>query len=203
MPGAPTQDPSQLGAWLYSCELAAHDEEAAMGATMPDLPLQVETAHGATTTLVVYYAHCRGLCYDSAAVAIMICFTEPWAVRLCLGHPPTHITAALTLLTDIIFHMVHLQVCTDPGVVLMHGRGPGARHSLGSGARMRGQTCCPPRPTLASSSMPLHEMVFATLKVISVVTQVWPHQVCDTADTVSSPLPPSSDHTYLGLPTRL
>ena len=41
MPEALTQDPSQLGAWLYSCELASHEEEAAMCATMPDLPLQV------------------------------------------------------------------------------------------------------------------------------------------------------------------
>ena len=41
LPGALAQDPSQLGAWLYSCEEASHDEGAAMARTMPDLPLQV------------------------------------------------------------------------------------------------------------------------------------------------------------------
>ncbi|CAL5223560.1 g6093 [Coccomyxa viridis] len=40
LPGALAQDPSQLGAWLYSCEETSHDEEAAMAKTMPDLPLQ-------------------------------------------------------------------------------------------------------------------------------------------------------------------
>ena len=41
LPGALAQDPSQLGAWLYSCEEASHDEEAALSRAMPDLPLQV------------------------------------------------------------------------------------------------------------------------------------------------------------------
>ena len=41
LPRALAQDPAQLGAWLYSCEQASHDEEAAMSETLPDLPLQV------------------------------------------------------------------------------------------------------------------------------------------------------------------
>ncbi len=41
MPGALAQDPSQLGAWLYSCGNSSHDEEAAVSGTMPGLPLQV------------------------------------------------------------------------------------------------------------------------------------------------------------------
>ena len=73
----------------------------------------------------------------------------------------------------------------------MPGRGPGAKHSLGSGVRMREQPCCPPHPTLASSSMPQHEMAYASLRLTSVDRQVWPHQAWNSVIKVSSL--PSSD----------
>ena len=43
LPGGLARDPSQLGAWLYSCGDTSHDEEAAISGTMPDLALQVNT----------------------------------------------------------------------------------------------------------------------------------------------------------------
>lgn len=43
LPRDVAQDPSQLGAWLYSCGECSHEEEAAVNGSITFLPLQVCT----------------------------------------------------------------------------------------------------------------------------------------------------------------
>ena len=56
LPGALAQDPSQLGAWLYSCSSASHDEAAAISRTMPHLSLQVLNLHCSCNSAALVFA---------------------------------------------------------------------------------------------------------------------------------------------------
>ena len=70
LPGALAQDTSQLGAWLYSCEEASHDEVAAMSMTMPDLPLQVtDILCGVYRAILLHSVPGLTACYGLAANA--------------------------------------------------------------------------------------------------------------------------------------